>query len=67
MAPTTALPIAAPSWRIVFKTPDAAPASWGEMLRMATAVIGANVMPIPKPEMMAGIVNVDHVEVAPAT
>jgi hypothetical protein len=59
--------MAAPSCRIVFSTPDAAPATRGEMLRIATVVMGANVRPIPMPETMVGTRKVDHVELGPAT
>src|SRR5207245_11033133 len=66
-APTTALPTAAPSWRVVLRMPDAAPDIWGEMLRIATVVIGAKVIPMPAPAMMAGARKVSHVEPGPAT
>src|SRR5207248_10123861 len=66
-APTTELPIAAPSCRVVFSTPEADPAIRGEMLRMATVVIGAKVMPMPAPAMMAGTRKLIQVESGPAT
>src|SRR5260370_42182904 len=47
--------------------PDAAPAICGEMLRMATVVIGAKVMPMPAPAMMAGTRKFIHVESGPGT
>src|SRR2546429_3427778 len=47
--------------------PDAAPDICGEMLRMATVVIGAKVMPMPAPAMIAGTRNVSQVELGPAT
>src|SRR5207244_12999563 len=50
IAPITALPMAAPSWRIVLRTADAAPATRGSMLRIATVVMGAKVMPMPRSE-----------------
>src|SRR5438445_10898071 len=54
MAPTMALPMTPPSCRIVFKTPDAAPASRGSTRRMVTVVMGAKVQPRPSPAMMNG-------------
>src|SRR5712692_5172865 len=66
-APTTALPMAAPSWRVVLRIPDAAPDICGEMLRMATVVIGAKVMPMPTPATIAGARKLIQVEAGPAT
>jgi hypothetical protein len=34
-APTAAEPITPPSWRLVLIRPDAAPATWGAMSRIA--------------------------------
>ena len=51
----------------MFSTPEAAPATRGELLRMATVVLGAQVMPLPAPAMIAGRRNVSQVESGPAT
>ena len=66
MAPMTALPIAAPSWRIVLRTAEAAPATRGSMLRIAIVVMGAKVIPMPAPAMIAGTRKLIHVESGPA-
>src|SRR5207245_9930783 len=63
----TALPMTAPSWRIVFSTADAEPAMRGSMFRMATVVIGAKVIPIPAPATIAGTKKLIHVESGQAT
>src|SRR5260370_39713060 len=47
--------------------PDAAPDICGEMLRMATVVMGAKVIPIPAPATIAGARKLIHVESGPAT
>ena len=39
----------------------------GEMLRMATVVMGAKVMPMPAPATIAGTRKLIHVESGPAT
>src|SRR5256885_14332574 len=66
MAPITALPLAAPSWRIVLRTAEAAPATRGSMLRIAIVVMGAKVIPMPAPAMIAGTRKLIHVESGPA-
>src|SRR5438874_13413364 len=53
MAPITALPIAAPSWRIVLRTAEADPATRGSMLRYATIDMGDNVITMPAQELIA--------------
>ena len=40
---------------------------WGEMLRIATVVIGAKVIPMPAPATIAGPRKLIHVESGPAT
>ena len=61
-APMTALPTTAPSWRIVLKTPDAAPVSRGVTSRIAIVVIGAKTQPIPRPASISGGTNVCQLE-----
>ena len=48
-APTAAVPMTEPTWRVVFSTPEAAPAIRGSTSRIATVVSGANVPPMPRP------------------
>src|SRR5215475_15890233 len=61
-APTAAVPMTAPTWRTVLIMPEAAPATRGSMLRMATVVIGANVQPIPTPAIARLGMKSCHVE-----
>src|SRR5689334_4981076 len=51
---------------MVLSTADADPAMRGEMLRMATVVIGANVIPTPRPATTVAGRKLIHVESGPA-
>ena len=62
-APTTAAPMTDPSWRVVFNTPEAAPAIAGLISRMATVVMGANTSPRPTPVSTKGRKKVIWAEV----
>src|SRR5215470_7467145 len=59
-APMMATPTALPSWRVVFKIPDAVPASTGVISRIASVITGAMTMPIPRPVKARGSTNVDE-------
>src|SRR5258708_18876722 len=52
---------------MLLRMPDAAPDICGEMLRMATVVMGEKVIPIPAPATIAGARKLIHVESGPAT
>ena len=51
--PSTAVPMAAPTWRIVLTNLDAAPAMVGAMSRITTVVSGTIVQ--PKPVIASGM------------
>ncbi len=61
-APTAAVPITRPTCLTVLRTPDAAPAICGWMLRMATVIRGANTQPMPNPATISGARKLCHEE-----
>jgi len=53
-APTAAVPMTEPTWRVVLSTPEAAPAIFGSTSLIAVVVIGGNVPPMPRPATIIG-------------
>ena len=56
-----------PSWRVVFNTPEAAPAIAGLISRMATVVMGAKTSPRPTPVSTKGKMKMPWAEVVVAS
>jgi hypothetical protein len=64
--PATAMPVAVPSWAVVFTTPDAAPACSGRMPDVAAVNSAFSTAPTPGPTAITGTSSAHPLNAGPS-